>query len=447
MDGITVKQIARLGCAGLLVPLVLGCGRTDSGSPKDQHASSPKTELLRLDQAVGQTPNAGRVDAGSEILPTSGVRDAQDADVEETSLAVPDKETPEWFILQITRLRTRPLGDQVDAVTQTPEQLVQLRRERNEQIIELATEAIARTHKDQEKQRVFDLAVHHLLDAEYQLALTGDEDHVKALYEHASSLLERDPKSKAAVEAAVTLCALARVNVQRYAQQEPRWLQEYARLAQEFARNFPQEERQAIQLLLAAGQSCEYHRLLSDAKQCYLTLIEQFPQHESVQKVSPILRRLNLKGNTLQLAGPTLGGGYLNVSELTGKPLLVVIWTTHADPFVKQLPALQKLLQQIPAERLTVVSVNLDDDDNDAAVQTFLESNGLNWPTIFQTEAGSRGWNNPIATYYGIQTVPHFWLVSSKGTVIETSNHVDQIEPLLRRLIPSPATNSTNTRE
>jgi hypothetical protein len=442
-----VKQITRLGCAGLLVILVFGCGRTDSGSSKDQHGSSPKSELLKFEQSVGHGGALGQVDSGSEILPASGVKDAQEVEGEETGLTIPEKETPEWFILQITRLRTRPLGDQVDAVTQTPEQLVQLRRERNEQIIEWATEVIARTHKDREKQRVFDLAVHHLLDAEYQLALTGDEDHVNALYEHASSLLERDPQSKAAVEAAVTLCSLARVNVQRYAQQEPRWLQEYARLAQEFAKNFPQEERQATQLLLAAGQSCEYHRLLPEAKQCYLTLVERFPRHESVRKVSPILRRLNLKGNTLQLAGPTLGGGYLNVSELTGKPLLVVIWATHADPFVKQLPALRKLLQQIPAERLTVISVNLDDDDNEAAVQTFLESNGLNWPTIFHTEAGYRGWDNPIAAYYGIQTVPHFWLVSSKGTVVETSDCVDQIEPLLRRLIPSAISNSTNTRE
>ena len=79
--------------------------------------------------------------------------------------------------------------------------------------------------------------------------------------------------------------------------------------------------------------------------------------------------------------------------------------------------------------------MNLDDDDNESALQTFLETNGLNWPTIFQTDADKRGWNNPVATHYGIQSVPLFWVVSSKGNVVETSNNVEQIEPLLGKLM------------
>ena len=92
--------------------------------------------------------------------------------------------------------------------------------------------------------------------------------------------------------------------------------------------------------------------------------------------------------------------------------------------------------------RLNVVSVNLDDDDNESAVQTFLESNGLNWPTIFQTAADKRGWNNPVAVHYGIQSVPLYWVVSSKGNVVEMSNNVQPIEPLLRKLMaPKPTPN------
>lgn len=380
--------------------------------------------------------------SGSGVVPTSAVGESPkkpvaDEDDGELKIAAPQKDSPEWFILQITRLKLRPLGDDVDNFSQTPEKQAELRRERNEQLVNLATEAIARTHKDKSEagQRHFDLAVHHLLEAELQLALAGDKEHVDALYEHASSLYDRDPKSKSAIEAGQVLISFARLNAQRFGQQEPKWIEEYGRLARQFAKSFPQEERQAIAVLFAAGQSCDFHGLTADAIQCYATIRDQFPENAAGDRVSGILRRLNLKGQPLQLAGPTLGGGYFNADELTGKPLLVVFWTTQAQTFVKQLPKLQQLLGQIDSERLNVVSVNLDDDDNESAVQTFLETNGLNWPTIFQVEADKRGWNNPVATHYGIQSVPMYWVVSSKGNVVEISNNVQQIEPLLRKLM------------
>jgi len=104
---------------------------------------------------------------------------------------------------------------------------------------------------------------------------------------------------------------------------------------------------------------------------------------------------------------------FVSAEEMTGKPLLVVFWTMPAQPFIRQLPTLQKLLGQIDPQRLNVIGVNLDDDDNESAVQTFLETNGLNWQTIFYTEPDKRGWNNPIATYYGLQTVPMYWLATT----------------------------------
>lgn len=430
----------------LATTMLAGCGGgANSTTPVEQSGdrAAPKKPLtLTVDNEEAQP--------GGGVVPTSAVgeppkKTATDEDDGELKITAPQKDTPEWFILQITRLKLRPLGDDVDNFSQTPEKQAELRRERNEQLVNLATEAISRTHKDKSEagQRFFDLAVHHLLEAELQLALAGDKDHIDAIYEHASSLYERDPKSKSAIEAGQVLISFARLNAQRFGQQEPKWLEEYARLARQFAKSFPQEERQAIAVLFAAGQSCEFHGLSSDAIQCYATIRDQFPENPAVDRVTSVLRRLNLKGQPLQLAGPIIGGGYVNAEELAGKPLLVVFWTTQAQPFVKQLPKLQELLGEIDSERLNVVSVNLDDDDNESAVQTFLETNGLGWPTIFQTDADKRGWNNPIATHYGIQSVPLYWVVSSKGNVVETSNNVQQIEPLLRKLmIPKQASGS-----
>lgn len=446
MNGATMTMSWRLGSWMLAATILAGCGGgSNSTPPKEQTNQSSSTSRLLTFDELEDVPNSAK-----GIVPASGTRkpekSAVDADDDgELKTAAPEKDTPEWFILQLTRLKLRPLGDDVDAFTKNPERQAELRRERNEQLVNLATEAIARTHKDKSEagKRFFDLAVHHLLEAELQLALAGDKEHIDALYEHASSLYERDPKSKSAIEAGQVLISFARLNAQRFGQQEPKWLEEYCRLARQFAKSFPEDERQAIPMLFAAGQSCEFHGLTSDAIQCFATIRDQFPENAAAERATAILRRLNLKGQPLELAGPTLSGEYLNAAEMTGKPMLVVFWTTQAQPFVKQLPKLQELLGQIDSERLNVVSVNLDDDDNESAVQTFLETNGLNWPTIFQTEANKRGWNNPVATHYGIQSVPLYWVVSSKGNVVEMSNNVQQVEPLLRKLIsPKPAADS-----
>jgi peroxiredoxin len=449
MDGVTMKKSWRLGTWMLAATMLSGCGGSGSAPPTEQTVDTATPSRSRT-----STPsmNEETLDVGG-VVPTSAVgeppkKTVADDDDRDLKIAAPEKNSPEWFILQITRLKLRPLGDDVDAFSQTPERLAELRLERNEQLVNLATEAIARTHKDKSEagQRYFDLAVHHLLEAELQLALAGDKDHIDALYEHASSLHERDPKSKAAIEAGQALISFARLNAQRFGQQEPKWLEEYGRLARQFAKSFPQEERQAIPILFAAGQSCEFHGLNADAIQCHATIRDQFPENPAANRATAILRRLNLKGHPLELAGPTLEGGYVNASEMTGKPMLVVFWTTQAQPFVKQLPKLRELLGQIDSERLNVVSVNLDDDDNESAVQTFLETNGLHWQTIFQTAADKRGWNNPVATHYGIQSVPLYWVVSSKGNVVETSSNVQQIEPLLRKLMPATTTSDNESK-
>ncbi len=432
-----MKMSWRLGCWMLAITMLTGCGGgSNSASPSQQTANSTgKHSPIPADGLDLPDSNLGVVHAsGIGQPPTRAGSGEDDSEFDRTQ---PKKDSPEWFILQITRLKLRPLGDSVDAFSQTAERQAELRRERNQQLVDLATEAIARTHKekDESKIRVFDLAVHHLLEAELQLALTGDQEHIDAIYEHASSLFERDPQSKAAIEAGQVLISFARLNAQRFGQQEPKWLEEYGRLARQFAKHFPQEERHAIPVLFAAGQSCEYHAMTADAIQCYAMVRELFPESSAAKRIAPILRRLNLKGQPLQLAGPTIGGGFLNAEEMLGKPLLVVFWTTQAKPFVRQLPVLQELLGQIDTNRLNIVSVNLDDDDNESAVQTFLESNGLAWPTIFQTDSDKRGWNNPVAAYYGIQSVPLYWVVSSKGNVVETATNVQQIEPLLQKLM------------
>ena len=166
---------------------LFGCGGGSSSQAPDlsNDADQQPAEVQLAALEGDANSRSSRSDVPVRTVSNSTPKSLDESsESDESAVEVPNKNTPEWSIYQITQLKLRPLIDSDKPVK--PEKQAQLRLERNQQIIDLATEAIARTHKDQGKERVFDLAVHHLLEAELQLALAGKKDHIDAIYEHAS---------------------------------------------------------------------------------------------------------------------------------------------------------------------------------------------------------------------------------------------------------------------
>src|SRR5690606_22911310 len=123
------------------------------------------------------------------------------------------------------------------------------------------------------------------------------------------------------------------------------WLEEFANQAKLFATNFPQNAR-AVPLLLAAARTCDLHDLHEEATTCYALVQSQFPNHPASAQVAGPLRRLQLLGKPLQLAGPTIDGNYVNIDEHRGKVVLVVFWASNVIPFLEQLPQLTALCKK-----------------------------------------------------------------------------------------------------
>jgi hypothetical protein len=351
--------------------------------------------------------------------------------------AGPDKGSPEWLIAEMSRLRSAPLLDETPQETGGEiavdvERIRAASRERNLQIAQLAEEAIAETHSDPQKEVLFNAAVHHLVESRLQLALQGEQAHIDALYETADVLKQRDPKSKAAADAGFALVQYAAANARKFASQEPKWLEHFARQARLFAADFPHDEARAIAVLDAAGWSCEVHGLRSEALACYTQIQQQYSQHPDAAHVPAILRRLNLQGQPLQLLGTTFDGGELRIEDLRGKIVLVVFWAAGQNGFDEQLPALQAAAER-HSQKLVLVGVNLDTDE--AAVGAFLEQHAVTWPTIFFVDPARRGWANPIASYYGLRNVPAYWLVDPQGNVVSTEVDPGKLDQILAPLM------------
>jgi peroxiredoxin len=280
---------------------------------------------------------------------------------------------------------------------------------------------------------VFNDAVHFLVESRLQLALAGDETEREALYEDAAALYKRDHDSKAAADAAYAVARYAHTNAQRYAKKEPRWLADFAKQARLFATNFPLHQSRAIQLLLSAGRSCELHGIRDEAISCYAMLQEKFPDAPQAQQAAAVLRRLNLKGQKLDLGGETPDGGYVKIGDYKGKVVLVVFWSSDSPTFQQQVAELSEVARKYEKKGLSVIGISLDEDET--LVDQFVEKHPLPWTQIFSVDRDKRRWDHPVVKAYGVQDIPLYWLVDQNGTVVESQIQPDQLDSRIRNLI------------
>jgi hypothetical protein len=290
-------------------------------------------------------------------------------------------------------------------------------------------QAIAKTHQDSSREQLFNSAVHYLADARMQLALAGDEHQLKLMVENADALFERDPTSFAAVEAAGRLLQLTQIQAQHAEDRDGRWSQAFARQSQLFANRFPQETSRAAVNLIAAARMCEQFRQPADALACYTVIDQRYPGTPFSEQVAGPLRRLRLPGAPLQeFGGSTHDGGFLSMEQLHGKPLLIVFWASNSAKFQADLPTMQSALAR-HVGRVNAVGVNFDRDES--AIDAFLERTGLDWKQIFYSDPEKRGVYNPIARYYGVMSLPQYWLVDREGIVRSVDLQVAELDQIL----------------
>ena len=409
--GRSVLWVAVLG-------LLIGCGKDPENTADQKTAKSPGSSKV-TDTKSPSDPNPG-----ASSKKTGGQKPAP----KHAKLAPPKKGTPQWYVQQMLLLRFKkyPETDDVD-------KLRKLRRERNLEIVKLAEEAAAITHKDPKLEEVFNAIVHQWVEARVQIALIGDKDDILDLYDLAEILYKRDKKSKAAAEAAYKVALFANTNAKRYPDPKLGWLDEFVKRARLFATDFPDEKGRAVRLLDVAGRSCELYRRNQDAIQCYEQIRKQFPEMVQAKYATAVVRRLMMKGRPLVLSGPAIDGNYIDIKDYAGKVVLVAFWATDRKQCQDVIPKLQILLDRYKKSGFEIIGVNLDKEE--PPVDTFLEKAKISWPQIFHTDRAKRRWDNPVAKYYAIRDLPTFWLVDRRGVVIDNNVQTSTLDAQLRKAL------------
>ena len=448
------------GCGSSSTPLT----EVDTNNPAvaDRSDNAEGLPLLAVPGPDAKTSTkSGKVTqtaakSAPSLLPKGllGKKPAPKDNADETAASAPngpEKGSPEWLLNEIQRVRLMPLPQeaaqsenededeedqpltpaQEKKFAQEIEKTRTIRRERNFQIIKLAEECLQKTSQKPDQEPLFCAAVHNLLDARLQLALQGDASSIDSLYEAEKVFYERNPKSDSASEACLTLVNLTHANAVRYGTKDPRWLKEFSKRAQIYANRFPEEGPRSVPLLMAAGRSCENNGQPEEAKTCYGLLATKFKETAQGQQAEGILRRMQLKGHELDLSGPGIDGNDIVLKSMRGKMVLIVFWSSTAQPFIQQLPKILEVTAKYK-KYCTVVGVNIDTDEK--AVEAFVEANHLDWQQVFFPSKSQRGWNSPVAAYYGVNMLPTLWLVDPNGIVAETNLDASNLEAKLREV-------------
>ncbi|MDG2388064.1 MAG: TlpA disulfide reductase family protein [Planctomycetaceae bacterium] len=154
-------------------------------------------------------------------------------------------------------------------------------------------------------------------------------------------------------------------------------------------------------------------------------------------KLTGTARRLELPGSQMEVFGKTVAGNDFKWEEYRGKVVLVDFWATWCGPCLQELPNVKANYEKYHDKGFEVVGVNLDQDKQ--KLMAFTEQNGVPWVNIFPENPESRGWNHPLASYYGISGIPSVILVDQEGTVISTMARGPELGRLLEELLGAPA--------
>jgi peroxiredoxin len=309
-------------------------------------------------------------------------------------------------------------------------------REHLSQVIDLATQIIAQTHLDPAADQSFLAGVRYLSDARLELASSGDAEQARLLLEDADSLYERDADSPAAAEAGFKVVQLAERMARSLGGADREWLTEYAAQANQYAERFPEQQIRAAQALFWAGRLCDRFQLTDQAGTCLQRVQTQFSGTPYAEQSAGILRRLSLEGRPLELTGPTIDGGVVDIAHYKEHVVLVVFWAITSPTFVEQLPTIRQIEAEFAGRKLAIIGVNLDKDE--AAVDAFLTHHHLSWPQVFSADPLERAGRNPVARYYGVQVLPTCWLVAPGGVVAAVQPDLARLREAVLSLLPRP---------
>jgi thiol-disulfide isomerase/thioredoxin len=201
---------------------------------------------------------------------------------------------------------------------------------------------------------------------------------------------------------------------------------------EEFAKTYPNTE-EAPEAVLRLAMAFEYQKDGEPkAKEWYAKLAQNYAKHPHAAKSLGAIKRLESEGKPFELVGPVLENGQVfNVSALSGNPVLVYYCANWSQTLAADTKQLQALAKQYEPKGLRIVTVLLDNEAKTAAAT----AGTYQIPGVHLFMPGGLD-ASPLASNYGVQVLPHLFIVGKDGKVLNRNAHFNTLEDDVKKLLP-----------
>ncbi|HTS34255.1 MAG TPA: redoxin family protein [Candidatus Solibacter sp.] len=121
----------------------------------------------------------------------------------------------------------------------------------------------------------------------------------------------------------------------------------------------------------------------------------------------------------------TMRGQQLSLQALAGHVVVMDFWATWCPPCRESVPELRDLTRKYPAEKLVLISVSADKDEN--AWREFVAKKKMDW-------AQYRDSDGKILEAFGIHSFPTYLVIDGDGMIKERIHGLNPQETVVHRL-------------
>lgn len=122
----------------------------------------------------------------------------------------------------------------------------------------------------------------------------------------------------------------------------------------------------------------------------------------------------------------------VKLEDYRGKYLLIDFWASWCNPCRKANPIVLKTYKRYAYKNFEILGVSMDSEKT-KWLQA-IENDQLPWTQV----SALKGWQNPVAKLYAVNSIPHAILIDPEGKIVKRGVEAEELESILKEIFYKP---------